>query len=145
MWDRRAIAEAAGMLGRAAQLGRPGPYQLQAAIIACHAEAPNWEATDWEEVVALYDRLVGITRSPVAMLNQAIALRHLRGDEQALAAVDLLRADLNRYHLFHATRAEMLQALGRREEAAAATRLALELTGNPAERRLLETRLAEIG
>jgi RNA polymerase sigma-70 factor (ECF subfamily) len=144
LWDHRGIGEAAGMLERAAALGRPGPYQLQAAIAAVHARAASWEATDWTRVLALYDELVAITRSPVAALNRAIALWRVSGAEAALAEVDALGDTLGGYHLYHATRGQLLDELGRSRDAAAARRRALEMTENPAERRLLESKLAEV-
>jgi len=142
LWDRRGIAEAAGMLQRAAGLRRPGPYQLQAAIAACHVEAPTWAATDWPQLLDLYDRLIQLTRSPVAALNRAIVLRQLNGPAGALVEVDELAGPLDAYYLFHATRGELLEELGRGADAAAARRRALELTSNPAERALLQGRLA---
>ncbi len=140
-WDRRTIADATALIARAARMRRPGEYQLQAAIAAVHAEAPAWEATDWRQIVALYDLLLDHLPSPVVRLNRAIALRYVEGAAAALAEVDALAAELDRYHLFHATRGELLRELGRDDEARAANRRALELTENPAERRLLERRI----
>ena len=130
-------------LDRAASLRHAGPYQLQAAIAACHASSPSWEDTDWLQIVTLYDVLLAHADSPVTRLNRAVALAQL-GPEQAtraLADVDALTEALDGYHLFHATRAALLTLLGRADEAAAANRRALELTANAAERRLLVTRL----
>lgn len=141
-WDRDRIASAAGLLQRAAAIRRPGPYQLQAAIAASHAEAPSWEETDWNEVVALYDALLAFTPSPVVRLNRAIARRHVAGPGAALAEVDATAPELDGYYLFHATRAELLRELGRDREAREALERALRLTQNPAERALLERRLA---
>ena len=141
-WDRDRIASAAGLLQRAAAIRRPGPYQLQAAIAASHAEAPSWEETDWNEVVALYDALLAFTPSPVVRLNRAIARRHVAGPGAALAEVDATAPELDGYYLFHATRAEVLRELGRDREAREALERALRLTQNPAERALLERRLA---
>jgi RNA polymerase sigma factor (sigma-70 family) len=143
LWDRRAIAEAVRLIQRAAALGRPGPYQLQAAIAAVHCEAPAWDATDWPQLLGLYTMLAALEPSPVVRLNRAIALRHVEGSAPALAEVDGLRSALEQYHLFHATRAALLRDLGRSAEAAAADRRALELTENPAERDLIRRRLAE--
>ena len=140
-WDRRGVAEAAGMLERAARLGRIGPYQLQAAIATVHAEARSWEETDWAQILALYDRLVALSPSPVAALNRAIVLRQVVGAAAALAAVDELTQPLSEYHLFHATRGELLEDLGRTKEAADARRRALDLTVNPAERTLLLSKI----
>jgi RNA polymerase sigma factor (sigma-70 family) len=143
-WDGRAIAEATGMLQRAAAMGAPGPYQLQAAIAACHADAPSWAETDWVELAGLYDALVAVTGSPVARLNRAIVERQLDGAAASLARVEELAGALDGYHLFHATRAELLEDLDLRTEAASAIRRALDLTDNRAERSLLQERLARL-
>ena len=145
LWDREAIAAASELLLGAMRRGRPGPYQLQAAIAACHAEAPSWEATDWRQVLLLYDALLRLTPTAVVRLNRAIALGHGVGPDEALAEVERLEPELRHYHLFHATRAELLRRLGRPVEARAADGRALALTRNPAERRLLEERLAASG
>jgi RNA polymerase sigma-70 factor (ECF subfamily) len=142
LWDREAIAAAGELLLTAMARGRPGPYQLQAAIAACHAEAPSWEATDWRQVLLLYDALLLLTPTAVVRLNRAIALSHGVGPAEALADVERLEPELRGYHLFHATRAELLRRLGRPAEAREADRRALALTRNPAERLLLEERLA---
>jgi len=141
-WDRERIASAIVLLQRAAVLRRSGPYQVQAAIAACHAEAPTWDQTDWADIVGLYDTLVSMMPSPVVQLNRAIALRHTAGASAALAEVDAIAADLESYYLLHATRAELLRELGRDAEARVALRRALGLTNNPAERTLIERRLA---
>jgi len=114
----------------------------QAAIAACHAEAPSWEQTDWEQIVALYESLLSVGPSPVVHLNRAIALRHLRGPAAALDDVESLAVSLNDYYLFHATRGELLRDLGRDREANLAVLRALQLTTNPAERALLQKRLS---
>jgi RNA polymerase sigma factor (sigma-70 family) len=142
LWDRDAIAEAIKLVERAASFGRPGPYQVQAAIAALYTEAPSWERTDWPQALLLYELLVRLDPSPVARLNRAIAVERVSGASQALAAVEALSEDLGGYHLFHATRGKLLQDLGRRDEAAHAYGAALALTSNPAERALLERRLA---
>jgi RNA polymerase sigma-70 factor (ECF subfamily) len=142
-WDRDAIAAAGRLVEQAAALGRPGPYQLQAAIAALHAEAPSFAETDWEEIVAIYSLLLLHQPSPVVRLNRAIALRHLEGPAAALAEVDAVAAELAAYHLLHAARAELLRDLGRSEEARAADQAALRLTQNPAERELLRQRLLD--
>jgi RNA polymerase sigma-70 factor (ECF subfamily) len=141
-WDHTAIAEAAGLVVRAARLRQPGPYQIQAAIVACHAEAPSWEQTDWCQILLLYDALTQFTPSSVVQLNRAIALRYVRGPAAALAEVEALGGALRAYHLYHATRAELLRDLGRADEARRADEQALPLTANAAERTLLEQRLA---
>ncbi|GAC1656923.1 MAG: RNA polymerase sigma factor [Candidatus Dormibacteraceae bacterium] len=140
-WDRAAIAAAVALLDEAGAMRRAGPYQIQAAIAALHAEAPTWADTDWAQIHALYGLLLRYAPSPVVRLNRAVALRHLQGPGPALAEVDGLAADLSRYHLFHATRAELLRELGQTAEAHRADLAALALTSNPAERALLRERL----
>jgi RNA polymerase sigma factor (sigma-70 family) len=142
LWDREAIADATRLLSRAARQGRPGPYQLQAAIVACHTEARRWSDTDWEQIVLLYDMLLHLAPSPVTRLHRAIAVRYLRGAEAAMAELDALDEALAGYHLYHACRAEVLRELGQPERARAADRRALELTANPAEQALLRQRIA---
>ncbi|MFC9977503.1 RNA polymerase sigma factor [Spirillospora sp. NPDC127200] len=145
-WDRAAIADATRLLQRAAALRRPGPYQLQAAIVACHAEAPAFDDTDWPQIVVLYDMLLGLAPSPVHRLHRAIAVHYRSGPRVALADLDALppadRKTLEPYPLYHATRAELLRATGRPEAARAADRRALELTANPAQKVLLHQRLS---
>jgi RNA polymerase sigma-70 factor (ECF subfamily) len=141
LWDQAAIAEAAGMLERLARLRRPGPYQLQAAIAACHAEAPSWKATDWEQIYLLYERLYAFWPTAVVRLNRAIAMQYVAGPARALAEADALAGELQDYHLLHATRAQLLRALDRLDEARTADERALSLTRNPAERALIEERL----
>jgi RNA polymerase sigma factor (sigma-70 family) len=141
-WDHAAIAAAADLIVRAARLRRPGPYQIQAAIVACHAEAPSWAGTDWLQITLLYDALLEHLPSPVTRLHRAIALSHVLGPQAALDEVESLAADLDRYHLGHATRAELLRQLGRPDLARHADERALSLTANRAERALLEQRLA---
>jgi RNA polymerase sigma factor (sigma-70 family) len=142
LWDREAITEASRLLARAANQRRPGPYQLQAAIVACHAEAQRWEDTDWEQIVLLYDMLLHLAPSPVTRLHRAIALRYASGPRAAMAELDALDGVLDRYHLYHATRAELLRELGQPDRARAADRRALELTANPAEQAVLQQRIA---
>lgn len=144
-WDREAIAAASDLLERAMRMGRPGPYQLQAAIVAVHAAAPAYDDTDWPQIVALYDRLMGLQPTPVVALNRALAIAELAGPAAALAEVEPLEERLASYHLYHAARGELLRRLGRHREAAAATARALELTDNPAERELLRRRLRDAG
>jgi RNA polymerase sigma-70 factor (ECF subfamily) len=142
-WDRRMIGEALDVLVTASNLHHPGPYQLQAAIVACHCEAGSWEGTDWAQIVALYDALLTFTPTPIVAMNRAIALRELAGPDVGLAALDGLGAELDRYHLFHAARADMLLELGRRQASHEELAAALQLVTNPAERSLLERRLAQ--
>ena len=141
-WDRRRINETFSVVGRFLTMQRPGPYQLQALIAGAHADAKTWEATRWPDILRSYDALLALDGSPVIRLNRAIALWHVKGAEAAYVELFSLRDDLDRYHLYHATRAELLRALGRADEARAADRRALELTENPAERALLASRLA---
>jgi predicted RNA polymerase sigma factor len=141
-WDRVAIDEATQLLEGALRMRRPGPYQLQAAIIACHARASSYAETDWEEVVALYDRLLRLQPSPVIALNRALAVAELRGPEDGLAALEGLEGRLDSYHLYHAALGVLLRRVGRVAEARRAEERALALVNNPAERRLLEERLA---
>jgi RNA polymerase sigma factor (sigma-70 family) len=140
-WNHSAIADATRLLRRAAKQHRPGPYQLQAAIVACHAEATDWADTDWEQIVLLYDMLLHLAPSPLTRLHRSIALRYTAGLHAALAEVDALSNTLDNYHLFHATRAELLRALGHPFQARAADQRALELTINPAEQALLRRRI----
>jgi RNA polymerase sigma-70 factor (ECF subfamily) len=140
-WDLAAIAQAIGVLERAAALRCPGEYQLQAAIAACHAEARSWAETDWPQILILYDMLVRVVSSPVARLNRCVALKYVLGAEPALCDVENLAPDLDGYHLWHAVRADLLRSVGRHAEAQSAERRALELTHNPAERSLLKRRL----
>jgi len=141
-WDRRMITEAAATIEQAAALGRPGPYQVQAALVACHAEAASWQATDWPQILALYDLLLQMTPSPVVRLNRAVALRYVAGPEAALIEVEALVRDLDGYYLFHTIRGELLLEQGKREQAQAARLRAPALTGNRAEQSLLQQRLA---
>jgi RNA polymerase sigma factor (sigma-70 family) len=137
LWDSELAAEATGLLDRAIALRRPGPYQVQAAIAALHAQAPSYERTDWRQIRLLYDRLQALTPSPVVLLNRAVATRYALGPEAALDEIEPLAAELDGYRLFHALRAGLLARLGREAEAASASERALALAANPAERELL--------
>ena len=141
-WNRALIAEATGLLDRALTHRASGPYQVQAAIAALHAEAPDYEHTDWRQIRMLYDRLQELTPSPVVLLNRAVATRYVVGPEAALAEIEPLAGELDGYRLFHALRAGLLTGLGRDEEARQASERALALAGNPAERELLARRLS---
>jgi RNA polymerase sigma-70 factor (ECF subfamily) len=141
LWDARGLAEGVALIQRAGRMRRSGPYQVQAAIAACHAEARTWKETDWTQILMLYEGLVRMTGSSVVRLNRAIALSHVAGAERALAEVDLMENELHRYHLYHATRAALLRDLGRADEARESDRRALALTDNPAERALLAERI----
>ena len=141
LWDAAAVADGVAMLHRAAELNAPGPYQLQAAIAAVHAEAASWGQTDWPQIVALYDVLLRMVDTPVVRLNRAVAVSHVRGPEVALGEVNDLAMALGGYHLFHATRAELLDELGETALAREARLRALDLCQNPAERALLQRKL----
>jgi RNA polymerase sigma-70 factor (ECF subfamily) len=145
LWDRDEIDEAGALLDAALRHRRAGPYQLQAAIAACHAAAPTVQDTDWEEIASLYELLAEVVPSSVVALNRAVAVAMARGPERGLALLDELEAagDLAGYHLLYATRADLLRRLGR-SGAAAAYRQALALAGSDAERRFLQRRLAEV-
>jgi RNA polymerase sigma factor (sigma-70 family) len=136
-WDNKLADEAGVLLDRAIALRRAGPYQVQAAIAALHAQAPCYEETDWRQIRLLYSRLQQLAPSPVVLLNRAVATRYAVGAEAALAETEPLAAELDGYHPFHALRAGLLAALGRADEAQAASERALALTVNPAERELL--------
>jgi RNA polymerase sigma factor (sigma-70 family) len=142
LWDREAIADAVRLLTRAASRQCPGPYQLQAAIVACHAEAERFVDTDWEQIVLLYDMLLHLAPSPITRLHRAIAVRYATGARAAMAELDDLAGALDDYYLYHASRAELLRALGHPDRARSADRRALELTANPAEQAVLRQRLA---
>ena len=143
LWDRGQIAEGVALVERALAARRAGPYVLQAAIAAVHAEAATPAATDWAEIVGLYDVLLRLAPSPVVELNRAAAVAMRDGPEAGLTAVDaiLARGELGDYHLAHSARGELLRRLGRRDEAIAAYRRALALAVQDPERRLLEKRL----
>ncbi|MGI5192256.1 RNA polymerase sigma factor [Streptomyces sp. CA-288835] len=144
-WERAAIDEGAALLETALRRGRPGPYQIQAAIAACHTTAATAEDTDWADIAALYGELRRFVPSAVVELNRAVAVGMAEGPEAGLALLAELEkaGDLAGYHLLPATRADLLRRMGRTGEAAEAYARALELVENEAERRFLEKRLAE--
>lgn len=142
LWDAGAIAEGKELVDLAGDLGGGGPYLLQASIAAEHSAAASWEATDWPAIVALYDRLYPITGSPVVSLNRAVAIAYAHDAESGLATIEGLEKALDGYHVFHASKGEMLRRAGRVDEARLELQRALELAGNPAEQRLLAERLA---
>ena len=146
LWNRDQIAEGASLVKRALSSRRIGPYTLQAAIAAVHAEAPNAAATDWAQIVGLYDVLVQADPSPVVELNRAVAVAMRDGPLAGLELIDaiLARGDLGHYHLAHAARADLCRRLGRTAEARASYERALGLTKQEPERRFLERRLAEL-
>ena len=145
-WDHAKIDEGTRVLDRAARLRRPGPYQLQAAIAACHAAAAEPSTTDWAEIAALYAALARHEPSPVVHANRAVAVAMAEGPAAGLAILDEVREDsqVGRWHLLHASRADLLRRLGRTAEASDAYRAALALDPPPAEREFLAGRLAEL-
>jgi RNA polymerase sigma-70 factor (ECF subfamily) len=144
-WNHAQISEALPLVEEALRLG-PGPFGVQAAVAALHCQAPRAEETDWPQIVALYEILERLQPSPVVALNRAAALAMVEGPRPALAVVDALAAggELDRYHLLHAARADLLRRLGDPAEAATSYRRAIELATNDAERRFLERRLREV-
>ncbi|MGH9301421.1 MAG: RNA polymerase sigma factor, partial [Acidimicrobiales bacterium] len=136
------IAEGHNLVRRCLTRNVPGPYQLQAAINAVHADAARAEDTDWVQILALYDQLLIHAPNPVVTLNRAIALAEVEGPEAALVALEDL--NLFEYHLYHATRADLLRRLGRNAMARSAYQTARDLASNPAERDFLEQRLESI-
>ncbi|ANM30658.1 hypothetical protein ABI59_15385 [Acidobacteria bacterium Mor1] len=147
VWDREKIAEGDRVLRHALAFGRPGPYQLQAAISAVHATAPTYDATDWREIVLLYRRLFEIQPSPVVRLNEIVAVSFAEGPEAGLAMLEQLDGikDLQRYAPFWAARADMLRRSGRVDDASDAYLRAEELTQNEAERRFFRERRDALG
>ena len=133
-----AIAEGHALVRECLAVGRPGPYQLMAAINAVHTDSPTAAATDWSQIVQLYDQLYAVSPTPVVALNRAIAVGELDGPEVALAQVD--RLPLEGYHAWHATRADLLRRLGRSQDARAAYDAAITATENAAERAYLTRR-----
>jgi RNA polymerase sigma-70 factor (ECF subfamily) len=147
LWNREQIGEGLALVEQALTSKRIGPYALQAAIAAVHAEAPAAALTDWRQIVGLYDVLLRMEASPVVELNRAAAIAMHDGPEMGLALVDAIlgRGELADYHLAHSARADLCRRLGRTEEAIAAYERALALTTQAPERRFLERRLAELG
>ncbi|CAM5735998.1 Sigma-70 family RNA polymerase sigma factor OS=Streptomyces alboniger OX=132473 GN=CP975_01555 PE=3 SV=1 [Streptomyces alboniger] len=141
-WQRDLLAEGQELVRRCLRRNHPGPYQVQAAIQAVHSDAPSADATDWGQILQLYDQLLALTPSPVVALNRAVALAETEGPGPALDLVDAL--DLGGYHVFHAVRADLLRRLGRDTEAVEAYAKAVRLAGNPAERAYLERRRREL-
>ncbi|RSO03174.1 RNA polymerase subunit sigma-24 [Streptomyces sp. WAC 05379] len=142
LWDRDLIAEGQSLVRRCLRLGRPGPYQIQAAIQAVHSDAPSGRDTDWGQIRQLYDQLMAVAPSPVVALNRAVAVAETEGPARALGLVDAL--DLDGYHVLHAVRADLLRRLGRDTEAVREYERAVELSENPAERAYLERRRREL-
>ncbi|MFN7979147.1 MAG: sigma-70 family RNA polymerase sigma factor [Vicinamibacterales bacterium] len=137
-WSRALVEEGHALVRECLRVNRPGPYQLQAAIQAVHADAPTAAATDWRQVLALYDQLLAVQPTPIVALNRAVAVAEVRGAGDALALVDAL--PLGGFHVFHAVRADLLRRLGRDDEAAVAYDAAIAATANEAERAFLRRR-----
>jgi RNA polymerase sigma-70 factor (ECF subfamily) len=146
LWNREQIAEGSALVTRGLQSGRPGPYALQAAVAAVHANATHADSTDWREIVGLYDALLQVEPSPVVELNRAAAVAMRDGPAAGLALIDaiLQRGDLLHYHLAHAARADMCRRLGAAADARQSYERAIALVRQEPERRFLERRLAEL-
>jgi RNA polymerase sigma-70 factor (ECF subfamily) len=142
LWDDELAEEGRAIALACLRRGRPGPYQLQATINAVHSEAATADETDWPQILQIYDHLLTLQPTPIVALNRAVALAEVLGPEAALEIVDDL--DLDGYHLFHATRADLLVRLGREAEAREAYDAALSMTANAAEQRFLEERRAAL-
>ena len=143
-WDRELIDEGMAIVDGVARRARPGPYQLQAAIQAVHCSAADFEATDWQQIVALYDRLFAVMPTPIVALNRAIAVGEVSGPGAALVSLDAIGPGMDGYHLAHATRGTMLRRLGRPEAAIASFERAAELAPTDADRRFLARQIAEL-
>lgn len=146
LWNQEQIAEGLALVAQALSSRRPGPYTLQAAIAAAHAQAPSVATTDWARIVVLYGMLAEVTPSPIIELNRAVAVAMRDGPEAGLALIDAIleRGELSDYHLAHAARADMCRRLGRDADARASYRRALDLARQEPERRFLEGRLQEL-
>jgi RNA polymerase sigma-70 factor, ECF subfamily len=142
-WDRDLIGEGHALVRRCLQRNQPGPYQIQAAINAVHSDAPTAEATDWWQILQLYNQLLAVAPSPVVALNRAVAMAEVEGADAALSLVDGL--DLGGFYLFHAVRADLLRRLGRRADAAEAYEAAMARTENGTEREFLRRRRQALG
>jgi len=143
-WDRTMIEEGHAIVRACIRRGRPGPFQLQAAIQAVHCDTDSFEATDWSQIVALYDHLLSVMPTPVVALNRAIAVGETEGPGAALTALDAIVADLDNYHLMHAARGATLRRLGQREAAKAAFERAAHLAATEADRRFLAQQIEEL-
>jgi RNA polymerase sigma-70 factor (ECF subfamily) len=144
LWDRDLITEGQAIVRRCLRRGQPGPYQLQAAINAVHSDAASADATDWRQVLQLYDQLLAFAPGPVVALNRAVAVAEVSGSLAALTLVEGLAPELDGYYLLHAIRADLLRRLGRDADAALAYNAAIARTGNKAERALLERSLGSV-
>jgi RNA polymerase sigma-70 factor, ECF subfamily len=144
LWDRELIAEGQDIVRRCLRRNQPGPYQIQAAINAVHSDAPTAAATDWPQILQLYDQLTSLDPSPVVALNRAVALAEVDGPQTALTLVDALGPGLGSYYLFHAIRADLLRRLGRNSEAVSAYEAAIARTENASERAFLRHRRGQL-
>jgi RNA polymerase sigma-70 factor, ECF subfamily len=143
-WDRTMVEEGHAIVRSCIRRDRPGPYQLQAAIQAVHGAADSFEATDWDQIVALYDHLFRLTPTPVVALNRAIAIGESDGPDAALNALDAIAPELDNYHLLHAARGTTLRRLGRRAAAKAAYERAARLASTETDRRFLVEKIKEL-
>jgi RNA polymerase sigma-70 factor (ECF subfamily) len=143
LWDLALIAEGQAIVRQCLRRNQPGPYQIQAAINAVHSDAPLASATDWRQILQLYDQLLALAPSPVVALNRAVAVAEVEGPDAALGLLDGL--DLEDYRLLHAIRADLLRRLGRRADAARAYEAAIARADNASERRFLQSRLEGLG
>jgi len=143
-WDRTMIEEGHAIVRACIRRDQPGPFQLQAAIQAVHCNAASFEATDWHQIVALYDHLFSVMPTPVVALNRAIAIGEIEGPGAALAVLDAIAPDLDNYHLMHASRGAMLRRLGQRDSAKAAYGRAVHLAATAADRRFLVQQIEEL-
>jgi len=142
LWDHALIAEGQALVRDCLRAGRPGPYQIQAAIAAVHSDARTAAATDWRQILALYDQLMAVAPTPVVALNRCVAVAEVHGPSAALDLIGGL--GLENYHLFHAARADLLRRLGRPDEAVAAYDAAITLAANDAERAFLVERRRQV-
>jgi RNA polymerase sigma-70 factor (ECF subfamily) len=143
-WDRTMIEEGHAIVRACIRRDQPGPFQLQAAIQAVHCDADSFEATDWPQIVALYDHLFSVMPTPVVALNRAIAIGEIEGPDAALSALDAIAPDLDDYHLMHAARGTALRRLGLRDAARAAYERAAHLAATEADRRFLAQQIGEL-
>lgn len=143
-WDRTMISEGHAIVRACIRRGQPGPFQLQAAIQAVHGAADSFQATDWPQIVALYDHLFSVMPTPVVALNRAIAIAEVEGPAAALTTLDTIAPDLDSYHLMHAARATMLRRLGQRDAAQAAFERATHLAATETDRRFLTQQIEEL-
>ena len=142
LWDRGLVTEGQSIVRQCLRLGRPGPYQIQAAINAVHSDALSGADTDWPQILALYDQLMPFTPTPVVALNRAVALAEVEGPQAALSALSGLA--LENFHMFHAIRADLLRRIGRTAEAIREYDAAIVRTENAVERQFLKRRQAEV-